>query len=361
MRVLLVPSLRLEDWRAMDRYSRSLTRALPHVLPRGWTTSVLPSPAYPSWVRFPARWLAYPRTIDWKAWDVVHVLDHSYAHMLHRRRPGVRTVLTVHDLYAFDRSARKPGIRGALLDRVNRWVLAGARAADVCMCDSRATLHALTDQFPELEPRARWEPLGVDGAFFVPDAAAARRRGRRLLGIDDGAMMILHVGSCEPRKGMQPLLRALARLPGMGSAVRFVQVGGRFRPEDVTLIQSLDLAAAVRQQPFVPEEELPAVYAAADVLVMPSFFEGFGFPILEAFAVGVPVVATRNTSLADFPATLLESAGSGSVDELEQALSRMLRDPARAADRAAAARRWARDYTWHRVARAAADAYGAGA
>src|SRR5574337_1927005 len=99
-RVLLVPSLALEGWKAMDRYGRALAHELPAALPPGWTVTTLRDPGYPRWTRFMARWIAYPRTIEWSSWDLVHVLDHSYAHALRRRRGLARTVLTVHDLFA---------------------------------------------------------------------------------------------------------------------------------------------------------------------------------------------------------------------------------------------------------------------
>lgn len=358
MRVLLVPNLRLEGWRAMDRYAEALAHFLPAALPHAASVTTLPDPGYPAWARYAARWLAYPRTINWNDWDVVHVLDHSYAHVLHRRAGRARTVITVHDLFACDPLARQPGLRGAVLHRVNAWVLAGLRNADVCLCDSRATLAALGQHFPDAAGRARHEPLGVDARFFIPDLSAARRQGREYLGLTDDAAVILHVGSCAPRKNVPALLRAMAELTASRPALCLVQVGGRFSAADRTLIDVLGLAARVRQRAHMPESTLPNVYAAADVLAMPSLFEGFGLPVLEAFAVGVPVVATRLAALADFPEGLLHAAGCGSVDEIRRAIEAALDDRREAAAKATAAREWARAYTWERVAAATARVYG---
>jgi glycosyltransferase involved in cell wall biosynthesis len=351
--------MRLEGWKAMERYRDALARELPAVLPTGWSVTTLPDPDYSAWTRFPARWLAYPRMIDWSRWDVVHVLDHSYAHVLHGRRGHARTVLTVHDLFAFDSLAQKPGIRGVVLRRINQWVLSGLRNADVCLCDSRATLEAVARHFPDVESRARHEMLGVDSHFFVPDRLASRHKGRQFLGLSNDTVVILHVGSCNPRKNLPGLLRAIHRLVKPYPSIHLAQIGGRFNPGDHAMINRLGLETRVTQHPHIAETEMPHVYAAADVVAVPSLFEGFGFPVLEAFAVGVPVVATRNTSLADFPDTMLQSAGQGSVDEIEHGLRSAFEDQDAALARAAMAREWAREKTWERVAVATARAYGA--
>jgi glycosyltransferase involved in cell wall biosynthesis len=201
--------------------------------------------------------------------------------------------------------------------------------------------------------------LGVESHFFIPDLTVSRRRGRKLLGVEREAEVVLHVGSCVARKNLPGLLAAIKRLVPAHPSICLVQVGGRFRTEECLLIEELGLQDRVAQHPDVSETELPDVYAAADVVAVPSLFEGFGFPVLEAFAVGVPVLATRNTSLTDFPDGMLESAGRGSVEEIEMGLSRVLDDRDAALGRAAVARHWARDKTWQRVARATARAYGA--
>lgn len=354
-----MPSLALEGWKAMDRYANALARELPEVLPPRWTVTRLRDPGYPRWTRFLARWIAYPRTIEWNRWDVVHVLDHSYAHVLHRRQGKARTVLTVHDLFAFESGAQKAGLRGVVLRRINQWVLSGIRRADVCLCDSRATLAALAHHFPDVAPRARHEMLGVDSHFFVPDLTFGRRRGRQLLGVSNDAVLVLHVGSCAPRKNLPVLLTAIHDLIPSYSSICLVQVGGRFGVEERAVIERLGLGNRVSQISQLVEAQLPDVYGAADVVALPSLFEGFGLPVLEAFAIGVPVVATRNSSLADFPDEMVQSAGGGTPAEIADAIRCVLEDRDGALARAELAREWSRDKTWQRVAQATARTYGA--
>jgi glycosyltransferase involved in cell wall biosynthesis len=359
MKVLLVPSLRLEGWKAMDRYADALARELPQIAPRGSIISVARNLRAPSGLRFPARWLVYPRLVRWSGWDIVHVLDHSYAHLLHRRRGPARTVLTIHDLFALDPLSKKPGLRGWLLGQANRWVLSGAQNADLCLCDSTTTCEDVVRHFPEVAPRVKHAPLGVGDEFFVADLPASRHAGRAFLGTPPEAVLVLHVGSCLPRKGIESLLHAVARLARRIPDIHLVQAGGPLLDGQRQLMARLNLEGRVTEIQHVPEANLPDVYAAADVVAEPSLFEGFGLPVLEAFAVGTPVVATRNTSLRDFPEALLQSAGTGTPGEIASALERAIVDRSAARARAQAAREWASAHRWRDVARQTWDAYSA--
>jgi glycosyltransferase involved in cell wall biosynthesis len=341
----------------MDRYADALARCLPAVLGPEWRVARLADPGYPAWSRYAARWLAYPRVVPWERWDVVHILDHSYAHILHRRRGSGRTVVTVHDLLAFD--YRDPGqraFRGRVLQRINGWVLDGINCAHACLCDSRATLRAVSSHLPAVAPRARHQPLGVEQAFFVTDRTLSRAAGRYALGIRDEDVVVLHVGSCAPRKGLHVLLEAFDRIRRRDPRLLLVQVGGRFTPRHLAFMQQSGMTSRVRQHDFVADSRLPSVYAAADVVVMPSLFEGFGLPVLEAFAVGVPVVSTRAAALAEFPANLLFPVEAGDSDALAEGIQDAL-GSSEAERRVSEARIWAADFSWARVARGTAQAY----
>jgi glycosyltransferase involved in cell wall biosynthesis len=341
----------------MDRYADAMARHLPDALGRGWQVAVHADPAYPAWSRFAARWLLHPYSIDWARWDLVHVLDHSYAHLLHRRPPRRRAVVTVHDLLALQPATARRTLRTGVVDRLNQWVCDGLQSADACVCDSRCTRESLIARYPTLASRSRVQPLGVDERFFVVDREAARARGRRLTGVDSNDRLVLHVGSCVARKNVDGLLAAIARLAATDRHVRLLQVGGRFTPAQRALIDRLDLTRRVRQLSFVGERDLPFVYAAADVLAMPSLYEGFGLPVLEAFAVGVPVVATRHASLSEFPVKLLHPVHEGGAEPLSAALHDVFASPDEARWRAGLARAWARGSTWAHVARATAAVY----
>src|SRR4029077_8176881 len=93
------------------------------------------------------------------------------------------------------------------------------------------------------------------------------------------------------RKNVPLVIQTLARLRQQTDAY-LLQVGGRFPPEQEQLIERLDLRSAVRSVSSADETALRRAYRAADVLLFPSLYEGFGFPVLEAFASGLPVVTS---------------------------------------------------------------------
>jgi glycosyltransferase involved in cell wall biosynthesis len=116
-------------------------------------------------------------------------------------------------------------------------------------------------------------------------------------------LYVLFVGSESPRKNLGNLFRAFAlvrsRLPG----VQLLKVGAAHfaheRHRLLALIEQLDLSDCVCFLDHVPEEELPLFYNAAHLVVMPSLYEGFGLPALEAMSCGTPVVASNRASLPE--------------------------------------------------------------
>ena len=145
-------------------------------------------------------------------------------------------------------------------------------------------------------PRARVEviPLGVDRERFRP---RAQLDARRSLGIDAQARVLLAAGRIEPLKGLDILIESLAQLPGH-DRLQLLIVGGDERAEaEIARLRAVarnaGVAALVRFVGPVPHEEIGVYYNAADVVVVPSFYESFGLVAAEAMASGVPVVASR--------------------------------------------------------------------
>jgi alpha-1,3-rhamnosyl/mannosyltransferase len=165
--------------------------------------------------------------------------------------------------------------------------------------------------------------------------------------------MVLHVGSCQPRKNLAVLLRALTHIP----QALLVQVGGQPTADLQALISELHLEARLRWAGSVSESELHAHYRAAAAFVFPSTYEGFGLPVLEAMAAGVPVICSNATSLpevADEAALLFDPHD---VETLAAHLRATLTDPALRARLIASGRRQSERFTWENTARATLAVY----
>jgi glycosyltransferase involved in cell wall biosynthesis len=119
---------------------------------------------------------------------------------------------------------------------------------------------------------------------------------------------LLYVGTIEPRKNLGVLLAALSRLKGQGREVPLVVAGrlGWLYDGFLAKIRSLGLESLVLLPGFVPDDDLPALYSAAEAFVYPSVYEGFGIPVLEAMGCGTPVLCSDASSLP-------EVAGDGGI------------------------------------------------
>ena len=249
------------------------------------------------------RMLFYPAALRRRVrgrFDLYHVVDHSYA-QLALELPGDSTIVTCHDVETF-RSLIQPdeSPRPAAFRMMTGRILRGLARAGTIVCGSAAARDDLV-RFGLADPaRTRVVPNGIDPRFLEPPGTAARARAAELLPLRRGGYEILHVGHDVPRKRLDRLIGIVAALQARGHQVRLVRVGA-MRAETRRRAAALGFADFV-ELPFLDAGELRAVYERADVLLLPSDREGYGLPVLEAFASGKPVVAS------DIPA-LRESSG----------------------------------------------------
>jgi glycosyltransferase involved in cell wall biosynthesis len=167
--------------------------------------------------------------------------------------------------------------------------------------------------------------LGVTDHFRPHDRKQAVLRISSLLGLD--RPYVLFVGNLKPHKNVKTLIHAFSRVCAHGGFHHQLVILGDDRKWKAGLVNEcakLGIDAHVLFAPHVPDEDLPWVYGAAELLVMPSLIEGFGLPVLEAMACGTPVVCSRAASLPEVAGDAAEYFEPTSAEDLAATLERLL-------------------------------------
>ncbi len=333
------------------RYAREITAALAADPRPGWTvrtvtgwhrdTGAAGIPGADGPHRLPAghRMLAELWRHGWPPFvrgDAVH----ATTPLAPGRRRGL--VVTVHDAVPWTHPETLTP-RGVSWHRA--MVGRAADRADAIVVPSLAVADDLAGVFPRAADKLRVIGHGVTALLAPADAAERRER----LGLPDG--YVLSVATLEPRKGLDVLVRAMA-LPAVGPTHLVVVGPPGWGGVDLAAVAAEAGLPADRWHVTgrLDDADLAAVLAGAAVLAAPSRSEGFGLPVLEAMAAGVPVVCS------DAPALVELAGGVGVVVRREDpvalasALGDLLTDGAAAAEVAVRGRRRARDFSWSRAA-----------
>ena len=271
-------------------------------------------------------------------------LYHATEHLLPRlARP---TVLTVHDLIFAAFPQHHTWTNRAFLRMAMPLFV---RAADAIIAVSRQTRQDLIDRYGTPAAKIRVIYEGIDDRF-APIGPPQVERIRQKYSPD--RPYLLMVGTLEPRKNHATAMRALARLKQAGHPQRLLICGGEgwlFEPVRA-LVDTLDLAGDVTFAGRAPDEDLPALYAGADALLLPSLYEGFGFPVLEAMACGAPVVCANSSSLPEVAGDAALLVSPTDYEALAAALERILTEPGLADDLRRRGAAQAARFRWERCA-----------
>jgi alpha-1,3-rhamnosyl/mannosyltransferase len=189
---------------------------------------------------------------------------------------------------------------------------------------------------------------GVAAEFFAV-AAGSVARVRRRYRLD--RPFVLFVGALEPRKNLDTLLDAWSLLSGeLRSQHELVLAGPMGWAAEATRRRLLAPDSGCRLLGYVPEPDLPALTAAATAFIYPSLWEGFGFPVAQAMAAGVPVVTSEVSSLPEITAGAALLVDPRSPNQIAGAIARLLGSEALRRDLSARGRSVAARYTWERCA-----------
>ena len=225
--------------------------------------------------------------------------------------------------------------------------------AERIICISNDARHQLLGVWPELSNKARVIYLGVDEIFRSAqdqNQLDAVRQKYHLPG-----RYIFYTGTTIPHKNLPRLLAAVSLLSRQGPEFKDLRLvlAGYEHPRYPSLKDMIRLAGAediTRVLGLVPHDDLPFLYQLADMVVLVSFFEGFGLPALEAMACGTPVVASNNSSLPEIVGKGGLFVDPKNIEDIARAISQLWRDESLRKNLSQKSIQHARKFSWKRTA-----------
>lgn len=291
--------------------------------------------------------LWHDRWLKPKAYDVIHTTSYRMPLL-----SGPAKVATIHD------------IQGAVLSSIGRhptesdtWALGVyqlIKSADHLICVSECTRRDLLAHFEFVPERVHVIHHGIDPRFAPRSQQACQQLRDRY---SAGRPFLLFVGAFRPNKNIERLLQAYAISPVRHDFC--LVIAGRIPPEHAVvlteLLERLGLASRVILTGYVDDDDmLVGLYAAASALLLPSTYEGFGLPILEAMATGTPVLTSTAGSCPEVAAGHALLADPYSISEMAEMLDRVVR---RSPEAIAAAQAYASGKTWLATTRQTVEVY----
>lgn len=345
--ILLASCLPSDRWTSLQIYADHVARTLTSSSHPLVATRCTPFGATlrTKYLRALVRRMVYPLQIRTRLarrprQTLLHVLDQFYAYLIPPHRPSA---ITCHDLAEYYISDLAPA-------QLRRWKrrVQYIRNADVVFTDSRHTAKDVRRLLDVASDRIIVNPLGVDPAFRrLPNDHRCSDTVRRLVELAADHVLVLHVGGANKRKNIPALLAAIAELRSRKIRVLLVKTGtpilnGPYAP----CAKEWGVDQYILDLGHLARNILVEVYNVCSALLMPSTYEGFGFPPLEAQACGLPCVISNATSLPEVGGAAVLYHAPEDVDGLVSGIQRVVEDASCRKSLIAAGYRNAAGYTW---------------
>lgn len=286
---------------SIDIYSKNLILGLRKVRPDWEIIELAPRPfdrTNSSLIyriqKYYERFWRYPKLVSWqvKSVDLYHIVEPCVGHIVYWvKEKGKPIVVTCHDLinFSYPENAQKNTQIPQLSDNAWRYSVNGMKQADRIVAVSEATAKD-TSRILDISPKLiEVVPNGVE-TIFRPLPETEILSFRKQQGVSSETICLLNVGSNHPRKNISNILQAIAILKEKGLLIQFWKVGVDFTAEQKKFIQTNYLDNNVKYLGKPNKLALRQIYNAADILLAPSLYEGFGITLLEAMACGTPVI-----------------------------------------------------------------------
>jgi glycosyltransferase involved in cell wall biosynthesis len=265
-----------------------------------------------------------------------------------------RSVVTIHDLIHL----KMPQFFSSAQRMYARTVLGHAvRHAGAVIAISQKTKDDILETFKVPEQNVEVVHLGIRPIFRKLEDHSIVDQFRVGAGLN--RPYVLYVGNVKPHKNIRTLLNAFAQLRTQRNDLDLVFVGGSCK-EDRSLSEQaerLGITGSIKDLRHISDEDLVCAYNGADVLVLPSLYEGFGYPVLEAMACSTPTVVSSGGSLPEIVGVASLIVDPSRPEDLAEALSHVLRDPEMKRDLIAKGKINVQRFSWRATARKTLDIY----
>jgi alpha-1,3-rhamnosyl/mannosyltransferase len=282
--------------------------------------------------------------------DIFHVTDYRVVPM------QCPVVASLHDAIPM----KYPHLASSRFRTVKNYIQRSvAQYADRVITLSHYTIPDIVEYYGIPESRISVVPCGVDSSWLTPASEKEVESALGKRGLVPG--YFLFVGTIQPRKNIERILDAYTRLAESVRRERKLVIVGRAGWRCDALVARLGELIQAGQVVWLndvqTEVELRHLYAGAGVFVFPSIFEGFGIPILEAFASGVPVVTSNTTSLPEVSGGAAIEINPESVDDILSAMELLAVDDGERRKRIEAGRKRVASFTWAATVEKTLDVY----
>lgn len=286
----------------------------------------------PSLVRVDERfkWVRIPQNpvirISFALSAILRELQPDVFHCQYILPPRVKckTVVTIHDL-AHERYPQfSPRLEGL---RMRRLVPSSARRADHIITVSEYSANDLVSLYGVPRSKITVAYQAPSPKFKPGDKLSSQEQLKAKYGIS--SPFLLYVGRLQARKNLTRLVEAFARVHTNHAHLKLVLVGKPDLHHEQLLakVEQLGLKEAVIFPGYIASHDLPVFYNAAEIFVFPSIFEGFGLPVMESMASGVPTITSRGSCLEEISGDGALLVDPLSVDSIADAITRLIESP----------------------------------
>lgn len=323
---------------SMDVYADNLVTQLRNLCPHWEIIEIAPKPwsddSENSWHsgnplrKYYERFWRHPQAASKQEVDLFHIIDHTDAHIAYwLKKLGKPIVITCHDLvqYVYPEILKDQSRFPALSMASWRYSVGGMKVADRIISVSNNTAKDVRSMLGIEASKVTTVSNGVDSQFRVISRDRIQQIRQQYTNSSE-EICLLNVGSTHQRKNILTIVQVLEVLKNFGRSVRLWKVGSEFTTAQQAYIKNRNLEANIIYFGQPKQETLIELYNAADLLIAPSLYEGFGLTVLEAMACGTPVIASNVSSLPEIVGNAAITLDPMNVNKISEAICQLQKD-----------------------------------